>query len=132
MDGFNQVILIGNLCDDAQHRETQHGRHVARFRVAVSQTYTDATNTRQTSTQFVPCVWWGTRPKSTTAMLIKGARVAVLGRLETSSYEKDGTKHHRMEVVVSDMTFERIPGKTTGAPAEPPVAGDDDFGGMDG
>lgn len=132
MDGLNQAFTVGNLCDDADHRETQHGRHVARFRVATSTTYTDANNTRKTSVQYVPCVWWGTRPKGAAPFLVKGARVAIVGRLETSSYEDAVTHktHHRMEVVVSDLTFERIPGKTTSAPAEPPQA-DDDFGGME-
>lgn len=128
MDGINITCLAGNLCADADHRETQHGRHVARFRVAVSQSYTNDKGERKSSTQYVPVVWWGSRPKATTSMLVKGARVIVVGRLETSVEQKGDERRHRMEVVANDVTFERIPGKTTGAPAEPPVAGDDDFG----
>lgn len=112
-DGMNHVHLVGNLCDDANHRDTSTGRHVARFRVAVSTTYADDHGEKQTRCDYLPCVWWGRRPQGAKNLLIKGARVAIYGELTSSRYSDDaGKAHHRLEVTVYDMTFERLPERT--------------------
>lgn len=113
MDGMNHVHLVGNLCDDANHRDTASDRHVARFRVAVSVTYVDDHGEKKTRCDYLPCVWWGRRPQGARNLLVKGARVALHGELTSSKFDdKDGKTQHRIEITVRDLTFEGLPERT--------------------
>lgn len=103
---INRVNITGNLTRDSELTATRGGTQVLRLCVAV--------NDRRKNTQtgnwedypnFVDCVMFGTRAESVARYLTKGAKVAIEGRLRYSSWERDGQRRSKLEVMVDDLEF---------------------------
>ena len=102
-EGLNKVMLFGNLGADPELRVTPGGQAVLKLRLACTESYLDRNNTRQERTEWVSVTVWGKRGEGLAKILHKGDRIFVEGRLQTSSYEKDGEKRYRTEVVASNV-----------------------------
>ena len=102
-EGLNRVMLIGNLGADPELRLTDGGQAVLKLRLATTETYLDRDKQKQERTEWHNVVIWGKRGESLARILKKGERVYVEGGLRTSSYEKDGQKVYRTEVVISNV-----------------------------
>ncbi len=94
---MNKVHLIGRLTRDPEIRYTQSGKAMARFTLAIDDGYGD--NKR---TDFPTVTVWGKTAETIGNSLHKGSKVAVNGKITTSSYEKDGQKIYTTEVT-ADM-----------------------------
>lgn len=103
-EGMNRVTLLGNLGSDPELRVTQSGQSVLNIRLATSESYKerDSDEWKERTEWHNVCVW-GKRAEGLNRILCKGSRIVVEGSLRTSSYDKDGTKHYRTEVVASDV-----------------------------
>src|SRR6185436_7779034 len=102
-EGLNKVMLLGNLGADPELRVTSGGQAVLKLRLATTETYLDRNNTRQERTEWHSVTLWGKRGEALAKFLTKGERIFVEGSLRTSSYEKDGEKRYRTEVVASNV-----------------------------
>jgi single-strand DNA-binding protein len=102
-EGLNKVMLLGNLGADPELRVTGGGQAVLKLRVATTETYLDKSNTRQERTEWHSVTMWGKRGEALSKFLTKGERVFIEGSLRTSSYEKDGEKRYRTEIVASNL-----------------------------
>jgi single-strand DNA-binding protein len=102
-EGLNKVMLLGNLGADPELRVTAGGQAILKLRVATTETYLDKNNTRQERTEWHSVTLWGKRGEALSKFLSKGERIFVEGGLRTSSYEKDGEKRYRTEVVASNI-----------------------------
>ena len=101
---MNKVILIGNLTRDPELTETPNGTAVCRFSIAVSRDYAGADGNRETD--FFNITVWRGRAENCGKYLKKGNKVAVVGSLQTRSYEdKDGIKRNVTDIVASDVEF---------------------------
>ena len=101
---MNKVILIGNLTRDPELTETPNGVSVCRFSIAVSRDYASGDGTRETD--FFNITVWRGRAENCGKYLKKGNKVAVIGSLQTRSYEdKDGIKRNVIDVVASEVEF---------------------------
>ena len=91
---MNKTFLIGNLTKDVDLRTTQSGKSVASFTIAVNRRFKDKEGEKQTD--FFSIIAWGQLGEMCGRYLAKGRKVAVVGELQTRSYEKDGMKavHH--------------------------------------
>ena len=100
---LNEVVLCGNLGRDAEVKYTQSGASVANFSVATTRSYKDKTsNEWKEETNWTNCVFWGS--EKVAALLKKGTKVTLKGRLQTRSYDdKDGKKVYATEVVVETV-----------------------------
>lgn len=93
---INRYSVEGNLGKDPELKTTSTGQQYALFSVAWSETYTDRTGAKQTSTEWFTVKVWGDR--ATQAMkLAKGDLVYVEGKWR--SYQNDGSRYY--EVVAS-------------------------------
>ena len=101
---FNKIILIGNLTKDPELRYTPQGTAVASFRIAVNSKIKQQGELKD-ETLFIGVVVFGKQAESAGQYLSKGRSVLVEGRLQERSWEKDGQKHSRMEVVASSVRF---------------------------
>lgn len=127
-DGLNRVLLFGNLGSDPELRFTGGGtgRAVLHMRLATSESYLDASQVRQERTDWHDVTIWGKRGEALAKVLTKGARVLVEGRLHTSSWEKDGVKRFRTEVVADNVLlaggrrFEPVENVAPPPPPPPP------------
>ncbi len=102
-DGLNKVLLFGNLGADPELRMTATGKSVLKLRLATTESWFDASQARQERTSWHDVVIWGKRGETLSRILSKGSRVLVEGRLSTSSYEKDGVKRYKTDVVADNV-----------------------------
>lgn len=121
---FNQAIVMGNLTRDPELRSTPSGQSVASFAVATNRSWVDGSGERKEAVEYHEIVAWGKLGELANQYLSKGRKVMVVGRLQTQSWEKDGVKRQRTEIVASDINFLDRPGEGGGefTPAEPAAA----------
>jgi single-strand DNA-binding protein len=123
---FNQAIIMGNLTRDPELRNTPSGQQVASFAVATNRVWNNASGERQEAADFHEVVAWGKLAELAAQYLAKGRKVMVVGRLQNQTWEKDGVKRNRTEIVASDISFLDSRGGEGGgdysAPASRPAA----------
>ncbi len=117
---FNQAIVMGNLTRDPELRNTPGGQAVASFAVATNRSWVDGSGERKEAVEYHEIVAWGKLGELASQYLAKGRKVMVVGRLQTQSWEKDGVKRQRTEIVAADINFLDRPGEGGGdyTPAE--------------
>jgi single-strand DNA-binding protein len=99
---MNKVILIGRLTRDPEIRYTNGGdqKSVARYTLAVNRIGKDK------SADFISCVTFGKSAEFAEKYLHQGTKIAIEGRIQTGSYEKqDGTKVYTTNVIVEKHEF---------------------------
>ena len=102
---FNQVILMGNLTRDPELRAIPSGQNVCSFSLALNRSYKDASGNWQEATDYVDVSAWGPLGERVAQYCQKGKQVLVSGRLQSRSWEQDGQKRSKVEVVANDVTF---------------------------
>src|SRR5580692_8755724 len=118
-EGLNRVLLLGNLGADPELRVTPGGQAVLKLRLATNETYLDKNQVRQERTEWHRVTVWGRRAEALGKILTKGDSLFIEGRLQTSSYEKNGEKRYSTEVVASNIVLPgRGRGDGAGAPRE--------------
>lgn len=112
---FNQVILMGNLTRDPELRQTPGGQSVCSFSLALNRSYKGSDGNWQEATDFIDVVAWGPLGERVSQYLTKGRPCLVNGRLQSRSWEQDGQKRSKVEVVAQDVTFLGGPGGGEGS-----------------
>jgi single-strand DNA-binding protein len=102
---FNQVILMGNLTRDPELRSTNTGQSVCNFSLALNRSYKDASGNWQDATDYIDVIAWGPLGERVQQYVTKGRPVLVTGRLQNRTWEQDGQKRNKVEVVANDVTF---------------------------
>lgn len=120
---INKVIITGNLTRDIEVRTTQSGTIVGTIGVAVNdRIHNSSTNAWEDYANYINCVLFGKRAESLQPYLVKGAKVAIEGKLRWSSWETDGQKRNKIEVIVDDLELLSPRNGGNGAQAQPSVA----------
>lgn len=101
----NQVILMGNLTRDPELRSTPSGQNVCSFSLALNRSYKDASGEWQEATDYIDVTAWGPLGERVNQYLSKGRRCLVQGRLQSRSWEQDGVKRSKVDVLANDVTF---------------------------
>lgn len=101
---INRVIVSGNLTREPELRMTQTGMQVLSLGMAVN----DRRKNQQTGDwedvpNFVDVKVFGNRAESLSHILAKGSKVCVEGKLRYSSWERDGQKRSKLEVVADEV-----------------------------
>lgn len=102
---LNQVTLMGNLTRDPELRQTPSGQSVTSFSLALNRNYKDQSGEWQEATDYIDIVCWGPLAERVAQYLSKGRRCLVQGRLQSRSWEQDGQKRSKVEVLANDVTF---------------------------
>lgn len=102
---LNQVTLLGNLTRDPELRQTPNGQSVVSFSIALNRSYKDNSGEWQEATDFVDIVAWAGLADRIAERLGKGHRCLVSGRLQNRTWETDGVKKSKLEVLATDVTF---------------------------
>lgn len=100
----NLAIITGRLTREPELKALPSGSHVATFSLATSRTYTSNDQKRE-ETEYHNIVVFGKVAENCARYLIKGQLASVTGRLQTRSWEKDGAKHYRTEIVADKVDF---------------------------
>ncbi len=126
---MNKVILIGRLVADPELRHTQSGTAVCRYRLAVDR---PIKKEGQQNVDFLNCLAWNKNAEFASRHLHKGTKIAVEGRIQTGSYEKDGVKHYTTDIIIDRHEFceSKAPaesGSSYSAPADSYSGPDQEF-----
>jgi single-strand DNA-binding protein len=96
---MNKAFIIGRLVRDPDFRMTPSGVALCRFTIA-----TDRIPKQENQTaDFIRVVTWRRLAEICNQYLKKGKLVAIEGRLQIDSYEKDGEKRYSAEIVADGM-----------------------------
>ena len=96
--------MIGNLTKDPEVRSTGSGVSVCSFRIAVTRRFAGQGGERVSD--FFDVVAWRSLAELCGKYLAKGRKVAVVGELQTRTYDaKDGTKRYVTEIVADEVEF---------------------------
>jgi len=99
---MNRVILMGRLARDPETQTTTTGKLKCRMTIAVDRPKAkDGTQ----NADFIGLVAWERTAEFSEKYLSKGQRILVEGRIQTSSYEKDGEKRYATDVNVDRIEF---------------------------
>lgn len=102
---INHVAISGNLTRDAELRQAG-STSVLAFGVAVNDRRKNpSTGEWEDVPNFVDCIMFGNRAVSLAQYMTKGTKTAIEGRLRYSSWEKDGQKRSKLEVIVDELEF---------------------------
>ena len=114
---LNKVLLYGNLTRDPELRALPSGGNVASFGVATNRVFKKADGSKQEATEFHNVVVFGRQAETCAQYLKKGSPAYVEGRLQTRSWDKDGAKQYKTEIVAERVQFgPRGSGAGGGAP----------------
>ncbi|MSU73977.1 single-stranded DNA-binding protein [Candidatus Kaiserbacteria bacterium] len=102
---INKAMLFGNLTRDPELRALPSGMNVVNFSIATNRVYKDRDGKKQEQTDFHNVVVFGRQADVVNQYLKKGSSVFVEGRMQTRSWEKDGEKKYRTEVVADRVQF---------------------------
>ncbi|MBU1171983.1 MAG: single-stranded DNA-binding protein [Proteobacteria bacterium] len=106
MASLNKVMLIGNLGRDPEVSYTPSGMAIAKFSIATTDFWTDkATGERKDKTEWHRIVAFAKLAETCGRYLTKGKQIYVEGRLQTSSYEKDGITRYSTDIIANTMQF---------------------------
>lgn len=110
---MNKVFLIGRLTKDPELTTTNSGIAVCRFSLAVNREYRSSDGER--ATDFFDIIVWRAAGENCQRYLRKGQQCAVVGRIETRSYDaQDGTKRRVTEIIADNVEFLSRPGESGG------------------
>ena len=96
---MNKIFLLGNLTRDVDLK-TYQTTTVARAGIAVNRPFS-----KDKAVDFFNLVAFGKTAEFMNEYLSKGSRVLVEGRLQTSTYEKDGVKRTATDIIVENVEF---------------------------
>jgi len=102
---INKAIVFCNLTRDPELRSLPSGTQVCSFGLATNRIYNDRDGKRQEQTEFHNIVVFGRQAENCAKYLHKGNGAYVEGRLQTQSWEQDGQKKYRTEIVADTVQF---------------------------
>lgn len=103
---INRVVLSGNLTRDPELRTTASGMPVLSFGIAVNDRRKNSqTGEWEDYANFIDCTMFGTRAENLSRYLSKGQRIMLEGKLRYSTWERDGQKRSKIEVIIDDLDF---------------------------
>lgn len=111
---INKAMIYGNLTRDPEKRALPSGQAVCSFAVATNRTYTDKDGKKQDQAEYHDVVAFGKLADVMGQWLKKGRPVYIEGRMQTRSWEQDGVKRYRTEIVADTFQFGADGGRGTG------------------
>lgn len=102
---INKALIYGNLTRDPELKALPSGMNVCSFSLATNRVYNDRDGNRQEATDYHNIVVFGKQAENSAKYLSKGNGVFIEGRLQTRSWEKDGQKQYRTEIVADRVQF---------------------------
>lgn len=102
---LNKVFIIGNLTRDPELKALPSGMKVCSFGVATNKIYKDKDGNRQEATEFHNISAFAKLGELAGQYLKKGQQVLVEGRIQTRSWESNGEKRSRTEIIADNIQF---------------------------
>lgn len=118
---LNKALVYGNLTRDPELRSLPSGIQVASFSIATNRVWKDKNGAKQESVDYHNIVVFGRQAELVTQYLRKGSSALVEGRMQTRSWDAEGGKKYRTEIVADRIQFgPRKDGASTPSPTKAP------------
>ncbi|MFA5841474.1 MAG: single-stranded DNA-binding protein [Candidatus Paceibacterota bacterium] len=102
---INKALVYGNLTRDPELKSLPSGNKVCTFSVATNRVWKSQDGSKQESTDYHNIVVFGRQAETSAQYLKKGAGAFIEGRLQTRSWEQEGQKKYRTEIVADRVQF---------------------------
>lgn len=102
---INKAILFGNLTRDPELKALPSGMNVCNFSIATNRVYKDRDGKKAEQTDFHNIVVFGRQADTVSQYLKKGSSAYIEGRMQTRSWEQNGEKKYRTEVIADSVQF---------------------------
>lgn len=102
---LNKVFLIGNLTRDPELKALPSGIKVVSIALATNRSWKDQNGMKQESVEYHNVVAFGRTAEVIAQYCKKGSSIYVEGRIQTRSWDKDGQKQYRTEIVLETFQF---------------------------
>ena len=114
------MILLGRLTRDPEVRYSQgdNASAVARYTLAVDRRFR---RDGEQSADFISCVAFGKLAEFAERYLRQGIKIAVVGRIQTGSYMKDGVRVYTTDVVIEEQEFAESKGNSQQSATQQPA-----------
>ena len=105
MKSVNTVTLLGNATRDPEVKTLSGGQVVSTFGLATNRFWKDKNGKTQSLVEFHNIVAWGRLGDACGEYVKKGRPLFIQGHLKTGTWETDGVKHYKTEVVLDNVVF---------------------------
>jgi len=102
---LNKAIIIGNLTRDPELKALPSGAQIASFSLATNSVWKDKEGNKKEAVEYHNIVVFGRIAETSAQYLKKGQSALVEGRIQTRSWEADGVKKYRTEIVADKVQF---------------------------
>lgn len=102
---LNKAMIFGNLTRDPELKSLPSGISVCSFSLATNRVYNDRDGKRQENTDYHNVAVFGKQAENCAKYLTKGSSAYVEGRLQTRSWEAEGVKQYRTEIIADRVQF---------------------------
>ncbi|MCB9810596.1 MAG: single-stranded DNA-binding protein [Candidatus Nomurabacteria bacterium] len=102
---INKAMVYGNLTRDPELKSLPSGMQVCSFSLATNRVFNDRDGKRQEAADYHNIVVFGKQAENCAKYLSKGNSAFVEGRMQTRSWDKDGQKQYRTEVIAERVQF---------------------------
>ena len=100
----NSVTLVGRPGADPEVKNLNDNKKVARFNLAVNESYKNANDEWVNTTQWFPVVAWNGVADRAEKVIKKGLQVAIDGKLRNNEWKDDKGQHHSVtEIWLEDF-----------------------------
>lgn len=101
---MNKVTLMGRLTKDPELRySANNNTAISKFTLAVDRRYSRDSEDRQAD--FISCTAFGKTAEFINNYFVKGRQMALSGRINTGSYEKEGQRFYTTDVIAEEVFF---------------------------
>lgn len=102
---LNKAIIIGNITKDPELKALPSGQSVVNFSIATNRTWKDAQGQKQEDVEYHNIVVFGKQADTIKQYCNKGDSLLVEGRIQTRSWEVEGKKNYRTEIICENFQF---------------------------
>lgn len=101
---MNHVTLIGRIGKDSEIINTDNSK-IAKFSLATDESYKDKSGNKVELTEWHSIVVFGKLAEIVEKYFTKGSQICAIGKIKTDSWEKDGKKQYKTNVVMNGFEF---------------------------
>ena len=99
---LNKVILGGRLTAEPELKTTPGGHSVVSFSIAVNRKVKQG---EEQKPDFFNVTAWRQTADFVSRYFHKGSSICIVGQLQNSSWEKDGQKHYKTDIIADEVCF---------------------------
>lgn len=110
---LNTAMVYGNLTRDPELKVLPSGVNICSMSIATNRNYKDKDGNQRDEVEYHNVVVFGKQAENCGRYLTKGNAAFVDGRLQTRSWDKDGQKMYRTEIIADRVQFGPKAGNTT-------------------